>query len=128
MYAIACIRTALAAACLAATVAGAQTQSDMNRQAGSRAGQAAARLAKSVAAYRERLDAEQKALFDASQAQWEKYRDAACRFEASGVEGGSAQPMVLAGCLAAQTQERLKYMSGLANCKEGDLSCPAPKP
>jgi uncharacterized protein YecT (DUF1311 family) len=54
-----------------------------------------------------------------------KYRDAACQFEASGVAGGSAQSMVHSECMVTQTNERLKYMRLLSNCKEGDLSCPA---
>ena len=49
----------------------------------------------------------------------------ACQFEASGVAGGSAFSMVLTSCLIKKTRERNKELEALANCQEGDLSCPA---
>jgi uncharacterized protein YecT (DUF1311 family) len=42
------------------------------------------------------------------------------------VEGGSAYPMVLHGCLTQKTAARAKELEQLAVCEEGDLSCPMP--
>ena len=77
--------------------------------------------------YRSRLDVDQKRRFKDAQLAWVKFRDLACGFESSGVEGGSIHPFILRSCLARLTRTRLKELSFLANCKEGDLSCPAPK-
>lgn len=53
------------------------------------------------------------------------FKDLACQFESSGVEGGLAYSMVMASCLAEKTRQRNKEIETLNNCQEGDLSCPA---
>lgn len=58
-----------------------------------------------------------------AQRAWLPYRDRTCDLEALGAEGGSAQPMVRAGCLAGLTEERTKRLSGYLACQEGDLAC-----
>jgi len=128
LYTSQAIAVVALAGCFMVPLAAAQSQSDLNRKAGSRLSQTTEELAKVVTSYRQRLNTEQRALFDRSHEQWEKYRDAACQFEASGTKGGTAQPMVRSECLATQSSERLRYMRRLSNCKEGDLSCPAWKP
>lgn len=62
-------------------------------------------------------------LRDAQRA-WISFRDAECTLESSGVEGGSAQPMVRNGCLATLTKQRTERLREHAHCEEGDLSCP----
>lgn len=105
--------------------AAAQTQPEMNREANARLSAASAKLSGALNAYRQRLAPDQRAVFDLSHGQWEKYRDSACRFEASGVAGGSAYAMIYADCLANFTNNRLAYVLRLSKCEEGDLSCPA---
>ena len=49
-----------------------------------------------------------------------------CEFRASGVHGGSVQPMVKADCLRDVTEQRIKALDVYAHCEEGDLGCPVP--
>lgn len=70
-------------------------------------------------------DAAAKSLVAAQRA-WIAYRDAECDFMSSGVEGGSARPMVVAQCLEQLTTQRADDLKALLNCEEGDLSCPVP--
>ncbi|WNF45187.1 lysozyme inhibitor LprI family protein [Pseudomonas sp. SG20056] len=76
--------------------------------------------------YRKRLDDGQKQQLKDVQLAWIKFRDLACAFESASVEGGSAYPMVLNGCLTQKTAARVKELEQLAVCEEGDLSCPMP--
>jgi uncharacterized protein YecT (DUF1311 family) len=78
--------------------------------------------------YRKRLEGEQQQQLKDVQLAWIKYRDLACAFESGGVEGGSAYPMVMNGCLSAKTSARADELQQLSTCEEGDLSCPAPAP
>jgi uncharacterized protein YecT (DUF1311 family) len=55
---------------------------------------------------------------------WENYRDRNCEFQASGVKGGSAYPMVVAFCKASMTKDRVRELESQVECEEGDLSCP----
>jgi uncharacterized protein YecT (DUF1311 family) len=64
----------------------------------------------------------------AAQRAWIAYRDAQCDFMSSGVEGGSARPMIVAQCLEQLTTQRADDLKALLNCEEGDLSCPVPQP
>jgi uncharacterized protein YecT (DUF1311 family) len=64
----------------------------------------------------------------AAQRAWIGYRDAECDFMSSGVEGGSARPMIAAQCLEQLTTQRADELKALLNCEEGDLSCPVPAP
>lgn len=74
--------------------------------------------------YRKGLGEGQKQQLKAVQLAWIKFRDLACAFESSSVEGGSVHGMVLNACLAQKTAARVKEIELLANCEEGDLSCP----
>ena len=62
----------------------------------------------------------------AAQRAWIAYRDAECDFIASGVEGGSALPMIVLQCREQETTRRTDELKALLNCEEGDLSCPVP--
>ncbi len=105
----------------------ATTQTDMNACAGMAFKRADAELNTAYAVYRKRLSEPQKAEFKEVQLAWIKFRDASCKFESSGVEGGSVYPLIHADCMAIKTRARLGEINVLAACKEGDLSCPAPK-
>ena len=72
----------------------------------------------------DRLGTAQKDQFRRTQKLWIQYHTAACNFESSGVAGGSAQAMVKSQCDARMTRARTAELTALANCKEGDLSCP----
>jgi uncharacterized protein YecT (DUF1311 family) len=43
---------------------------------------------------------------------WIAYRDAECDFEGSFAEGGSMQPMLVSGCMATLTKERIATLKG----------------
>ena len=61
-----------------------------------------------------------------AQRRWIAFRDAECAFEASGVDGGSIQPMILSLCLTSLTDTRVEDLQRLLSCEEGDTSCPVP--
>ena len=71
----------------------------------------------------------QRTLLRSAQTAWLQYRTAACDFEASGVRGGSAEPMVRMQCQSRMTRTRTAELRRHLACPEGDLSCvrPAPK-
>jgi uncharacterized protein YecT (DUF1311 family) len=62
-------------------------------------------------------------LLDAQRA-WLRYRDAQCKFQGADFEGGSAQPMIVSGCLRALTLLRIKELTEFTN---GDPTCGAAK-
>ena len=107
-----------------ACFANAATQAALNRCVGAELEAAESALSEAGTSYAERLDPEQRELFEAMQLHWRRYRDAACEFETSGVLGGSAYRMVLGQCLAAKTRLRAAELEALDDCQEGDLSCP----
>ena len=80
---------------------------------------------KAYTEYQSRLDRRQKRQIKEVQLAWVKFRDLACTFESSGVEGGSAHPFIFRSCLAEKTRARLSDLTRLISCEEGDLSCPA---
>jgi uncharacterized protein YecT (DUF1311 family) len=63
----------------------------------------------------------------AAERAWIAFRDAECAFAASGVEGGTIQPMIVAECRAALAQQRQDQLAVYLNCQEGDTSCPVPR-
>lgn len=80
-----------------------------------------------AAAYKTLADhfsARQKSDLKTAQKAWLVYRTAACNLESSGVEGGSALAMVKLQCATRMTISRTAELVKLANCPEGDLSCP----
>ena len=101
-----------------------KTQLDMNICAAQSRDRAELNLQRIESQYIERLDANQTLLFASSQQTWRQYRDALCKFEASGGEGGSAYPETVAGCEEHVINERIKYMQELSTCKEGNYNCP----
>lgn len=101
------------------------TQLEMNQCAAQDYAQADRELNRVYNAYRSRLSEEQKGELRDAQRAWIPFRDLSCTFESSGVKGGSVYPFILHSCLAAMTRARTRQLQQLANCKEGDLSCPA---
>ena len=73
-------------------------------------------------------DAAAKKRLVAAQRAWLAFRDSECAFSASGVQGGSAFPMIYGLCLDGLTQKRVEAIKGYLSCgdQEGDLSCPTP--
>ena len=72
-------------------------------------------------------DPKTKKLLVEAQRSWLRFRDAECALRTSTVEGGSAYPMVMEGCLADLTADRVKELTYYLSCEEGDLSCPIPR-
>ena len=85
---------------------------------------ASAQYASSSREYAGRLTNAQQGLFRRSQSAWIAYRTAACKFESSALQGGSAQAMSNWQCASRMTRARAAEVVNLSNCKEGDLSCP----
>lgn len=102
-----------------------KTQAEMNYCAGAALEKETTKINKTYEEVRRKLDANQKQKLKDVQLAWIKYKDLACQFEASGVEGGSVYPMVLSGCLSKYTAQRNKELETLNHCEEGDLSCVA---
>ena len=101
----------------------AQTQNALNAQAGKSSSKADAALNAAYKQLMARYTPDEQAALKASETAWIKYRDADCRFESMGVDGGSAQPMIYSGCVEDLTNERVKHLKYQISCQEGDLSC-----
>ncbi|HKB83445.1 MAG TPA: lysozyme inhibitor LprI family protein [Burkholderiales bacterium] len=110
---------------LAADCRNPQNQTEMNQCAAQDLEQVTKEINKLYTEYRGRLNEPQKQQLKEIQLAWIKFRDLACKFDSSGVAGGSAYPFVMQSCLIEKTRVRLKELQTLANCQEGDLSCPA---
>ena len=115
----------VSSAALAVDCQNPQTQIDMNQCASTDLDRETKKINKTYNNFRAKLNPTQKQQLKEVQLAWIKFKDLACKFEASGVEGGSAHSMVLAGCLTEKTRQRNKELEALGNCQEGDLSCPA---
>lgn len=102
-----------------------KTQIDMNACAYARLDGETKKLNKTYQDLSAKLNPEQKKLIKQVQLAWIKFKDLSCKYEASGVAGGSVYPLILLDCLAAKTQQRNKQLEALSHCQEGDLSCPA---
>ncbi|MBX3611793.1 MAG: DUF1311 domain-containing protein [Hydrogenophaga sp.] len=72
------------------------------------------------------LDSAQRTLLRNAQTAWLQFRTTACEFEASGVRGGSAEPMVRQMCQARLTRERTAELRRHMSCPEGDVACVRP--
>jgi uncharacterized protein YecT (DUF1311 family) len=105
--------------------ASATTQQALNQCATQAQRQADQSLNDFIADYQIRLSSEQVIRLQHTQASWRLFRRFSCEFESSGVAGGSAYPMVFSGCMASKATARLNELQKLAQCEEGDLSCPA---
>lgn len=116
---------AFSATAFAAECGDLDTQAAMNQCALVQFQQLDKEMNKTYTEYQSRLDRRQKRQIKEVQLAWVKFRDLACKFESSGVEGGSVHPFIFRSCLAEKTRVRLKDLALLVSCEEGDLSCPA---
>ena len=67
-----------------------------------------------------------KKLLVGAQRAWIGFRDAECKFSASGVEGGSVYPLIYSDCITELTKARVETFKNYLKCQEGDMSCPVP--
>ncbi|MNI00227.1 hypothetical protein D3C85_713380 [compost metagenome] len=67
-----------------------------------------------------------KKLLVGAQRAWVAFRDAECKFSASGVEGGSVYPLIYSNCVTELTRARVQTFKNYLKCQEGDMSCPVP--
>jgi uncharacterized protein YecT (DUF1311 family) len=111
------------AAALAAGSATAQSQMELNQQAGAALRMSDERLNIVYRALRAKISDSGKAKLQAAQQSWLQFRDRECEFETMGTVGGSIHSMIVAGCLTRLTDQRVKDLEAQLNCKEGDLSC-----
>ena len=65
-------------------------------------------------------------LLTKAQRAWVAFRDAECKFSASGAQDGSIQPMIASACQTGLTKARTEALRRYLDCQEGDLSCPVP--
>lgn len=117
---------AIAAAAIApAAPAAAQTQAAMTTAASGEFSAADAALNTTYRALLARLTPGGQTRLRAAQRAWIPARDATCAFVAGGSQNsGSVGPMVMAGCLAAETRARTARLAGFVTCAEGDVACP----
>ncbi len=73
-----------------------------------------------------RYDAQDRALLETAQRQWQAFRDAECAFQTSGSEGGTIHRQLVAECRTRLDKRRLADLEALAKCGTDDLSCNAP--
>ncbi|MBF6043258.1 DUF1311 domain-containing protein [Pseudomonas sp. P154a] len=69
---------------------------------------------------------ERKKLLVGAQRAWVAFRDAECKFSASGVEGGSVYPLIYSSCTTDLTKARVQTFRNYLKCQEGDVGCPVP--
>lgn len=124
------VRAGLAVAMLALSLGSAAaaeckgtTQADLNACADADLKRADAAMNAAYGRLMKRIGPQAQAGLKDAQRAWLPYRDRTCDLEALGAAGGSAQPMVRAGCLSALTAERTKRLTGYLACQEGDLAC-----
>jgi uncharacterized protein YecT (DUF1311 family) len=122
-----CLGSVLPLAVMAKNCGDFTNQVDMNACAATELQKQDKQLNKVYNDYRARLSSEQKQQLKEVQTAWLKFRDLSCKFQSSGVEGGSVYPFILQSCLTSMTQDRLKVLQYLSKCEEGDLSCPVPE-
>ena len=118
---------ALSAPALALDCSRQETEGAARECSGQRLRDADKKLNQTYTALLKRFDAKQQVMLRASERAWLAYRDAQCKMVASGVDGGSAQPMVTADCLGDLTRARLKELNYQLTCQEGDMTCLVPR-
>ena len=101
----------------------AQTQMDLNQQAGTALQDADRQLNAAYTKLRTRLGPESRARLQAAEEAWIRFRDRECAFIGAPTTGGSIHGMIVAQCQARLTLVRVKDLEAQLNCQEGDLSC-----
>lgn len=106
----------LTASASATTCDDPKTQTDINLCALSALDAETAAINSVYNRYRARLTPIEKQRIKDVQLAWIRYKDLACAFEASVVEGGSMQPYVMAQCLSEQTKARRLQLEASFRC------------
>lgn len=101
----------------------AQTQMELNRQAGEELQRTDRRLNEVYSKLWSRLSTESRARLQAAEEAWIRFRDQECAFVSSSTIGGSIHPMMIAQCKARLTALRVKDIEVQLDCAEGDLAC-----
>jgi uncharacterized protein YecT (DUF1311 family) len=109
---------------LVASPLAAQTQATINASAAREAQTADRALNAQYQAALARISAPSRLLLRDAQRAWVAFRDAQCKFEINGVQGGTAVALVQAGCRKQLTELRTRQLQKVATCEEGDLACP----
>jgi uncharacterized protein YecT (DUF1311 family) len=103
---------ALGLAAAAVSSASAQSQATMNANAAQELQRADRALNSQYTTTMGQLSPASRTLLRTAQRTWISFRDQQCRFEASGVQGGSAYPVVHSTCLAAVSFASAKQSPG----------------
>lgn len=101
----------------------AQSQMELNQQAGTQLQDADRQLNAAYTKLRTRLGPESRARLQAAEEAWIRFRDRECAFIGAPTTGGSIHGMIVAQCQARLTLVRVKDLEAQLNCQEGDLSC-----
>lgn len=101
----------------------AQSQMELNQQAGTTLQDADRQLNAAYTKLRTRLGPESRARLQAAEEAWIRFRDRECAFIGGPTTGGSIHGMIVAQCQARLTLARVKDLEAQLNCPEGDLSC-----
>ncbi|WP_295139551.1 lysozyme inhibitor LprI family protein [uncultured Reyranella sp.] len=101
----------------------AQSQMELNQQAGTTLQDADRQLNAAYTKLRTRLGPESRARLQAAEEAWIRFRDRECAFIGGPTTGGSIHGMIVAQCQARLSLARVKDLEAQLNCPEGDLSC-----
>lgn len=101
----------------------AQSQMELNQQAGTQLQDADRQLNAAYTKLRTRLGPESRTRLQAAEEAWIRFRDRECAFIGAPTTGGSIHGMIVAQCQARLTLVRVKDLEAQLNCQEGDLSC-----
>ena len=101
----------------------AQSQMELNQQAGTTLQDADRQLNAVYTKLRTRLGPESRGRLQAAEEAWIRFRDRECAFIGGPTTGGSIHGMIVAQCQARLSLARVKDLEAQLNCPEGDLSC-----
>ncbi|WP_026607533.1 lysozyme inhibitor LprI family protein [Methylocapsa acidiphila] len=101
----------------------AQSQAELNEQAGNDFKKSDKKLNETYQKLMEKISEKGRASLRNVEKTWISFRDQECAFETMGTVEGSVHPLVLAECLTRLTDQRTKDLAAQLNCEEGDLSC-----
>lgn len=101
----------------------AQSQMELNQQAGTTLQDADRQLNAVYTKLRTRLGPESRARLQVAEEAWIRFRDRECAFIGAPTAGGTIHGMIVAQCQARLTLVRVKDLEAQLNCQEGDLSC-----
>ena len=103
--------------------AAAQSQMELNAQAGTDLRKSDEQLNAVYNKLRAKISDAGKKNLQVAQQSWLRFRDQECEFETMGTVGGSIHSMIVAICLTRLTDQRVKDLEAQLNCQEGNLSC-----